>query len=264
MISTIACLLISTQGTLPSHLDSFTLNINGVQREFLAYFPKTKDMKPRPVVFGWHGHGGTGKSAAKKYLVHEYWPQAIAIYPTGLPSKGKTDPEGVRNGWQKSVGENGDRDLKFFDALVAWVKAKAPIDTNRIYSMGHSNGGGFTYLLWAHYPGLFAAIAPSAAGAAGTRGGDFKPIPLIQVAGRQDETVPYESQMRTIQRIRQLNKCETTAKKFDSKLPTAEKAEMWSSSLDCPVVLYSYDGGHKMPDEANPIIVDFLRRFSKH
>ena len=79
----------------------------------------------------------------------------------GLPTPGQlTDPEGKRNGWQKTVGDQKDRDLKFFDAVLTKLKADYKVDESRIYSMGHSNGGGFTYLLWAARGDQFAAFAP--------------------------------------------------------------------------------------------------------
>ncbi len=41
-----------------SETESVTLDVNGTSRQFYVYFPKTKDLKPRPVVFAFHGHGG--------------------------------------------------------------------------------------------------------------------------------------------------------------------------------------------------------------
>src|SRR3989442_764734 len=79
------------------------------------------------------------------------------------PGSGR-DPEGKQPGWQHAAGDHGDRDLKFFDAVLATMKEKHHIDENRVYSMGHSNGGGFTYLLAIARPGTFAAIGPSACG----------------------------------------------------------------------------------------------------
>ena len=35
---------------------------------------------------------------------------------------------------------------------------KFKIDEKRVYATGHSNGGGFTYLLWTCRPDAFAAL----------------------------------------------------------------------------------------------------------
>ena len=99
--------------------------------------------------------------------MHELWPEAVVVYMQGLSTPGRlTDPEGKKPGWQSAAGDQGDRDLKFFDALLATLKQEYKIDERRIYSTGHSNGGGFTYLLWSARPNMFAAVAPSAAVAA--------------------------------------------------------------------------------------------------
>ena len=52
------------------------------------------------------------------------------------------------------------------------------MDDKRIYATAHSNGGGFTYLLWAARGERFAAFAPSGSAAPRllTR---FKPKPVL-------------------------------------------------------------------------------------
>ena len=124
--------------------------VDGVAREALVYAPATAKTDPSPVVFAFHGHGGTMKYAANKFAYHKHWPEAIVVYMQGLNTPGAlTDPEGKLPGWQKTFGDQGDRDLKFFDAVLATLKKDYKVDEKRIYATGHSNGGGFTYLLWA-------------------------------------------------------------------------------------------------------------------
>ena len=86
----------------------------------------------------------------RDFAYHKHWPEAIAVYMQGLNTPGVlTDPEGKRPGWQKRVGDQNDRDLKFFDAVLATLKKDYRVDEKRVYATGHSNGGAFTYLLWA-------------------------------------------------------------------------------------------------------------------
>ena len=101
-----------------------------------------------PLVFVFHGHGGTGANIERKFDIESLWPDVIVVYPYGLVGhKGKTDPQGVKSGWQTSAGESGDRDLKFYDAMLATLRAQLSVDPNRVYAMGHSNGSGFVSLL---------------------------------------------------------------------------------------------------------------------
>ena len=135
--------------------------VDGAVREALVYAPATARSAPSPVVFAFHGHGGTMKYAANKFAIQKHWPEAIAVYMQGLNTPGTlTDPQGKLPGWQKTFGDQGDRDLKFFDAVLATLKKDYKVDENRIYATGHSNGGGFTYLLWAARGDVLAAVAP--------------------------------------------------------------------------------------------------------
>ncbi len=141
-------------------------SIDGVVREALVYVPASAKTNAAPVVFAFHGHGGNMRNTVRTFNIHTLWPEAIVVYPQGLNTPGRlTDPEGKKPGWQHGAGDQGDRDLKFFDAMLASLKKDYKVDAKRIYSTGHSNGGGFTYLLWATRGEHFAAFAPSASAA---------------------------------------------------------------------------------------------------
>jgi polyhydroxybutyrate depolymerase len=227
-------------------------------REALVFAPARKDGAP-PLVFAFHGHGGTMRNASRSFRIHEEWPEAVVVYPQGLPTPGKiSDPEGKKPGWQHAVGDHGDRDLKFFDAVLAAMKEKYRIDEKRVYSTGHSNGGGFTYLLWSARPGVFAAIAPSAAGAGGLRTAkDLRPVPVLHVAGEKDPVVPFETQKKTIDAIRKLNECEAEGKEW------AKGCMIYASPKKAPVVTFVHDGDHKYPREAPALIAKFFREHAR-
>src|SRR5260370_1318733 len=92
------------------------------------------------------------------------WPEAIVVYPQGLPTPGIImDPKGERPGWQREPEQEHDRDLKFVDAILATLRKKYSVDPYRIYATGFSNGGLFTYLLLSQRPNVFAAFAPGGA-----------------------------------------------------------------------------------------------------
>jgi polyhydroxybutyrate depolymerase len=153
----------------------------------------------------------------------------------GLNTPGRlTDPEGKRPGWQSGAGVLDDRDLKFFDAVLTSLKSEYRVDAKRIYATGHSNGGGFTYLLWAHRGDTFAAMAPSGSLAAREHRGRLKPKPVLHVAGEKDELVKYEWQKLMIESLRRTNGTQ-------------------------PVDTFVYDGGHRFPPAAAERIVQFLR-----
>lgn len=76
-----------------------------------------------------HGHSGKASNAAREYGIERDWPEAITVYMQGLNTPGRfIDPEGKQTGWQMRPGEQGDRDLKFFDAMIARLKPDYQVD----------------------------------------------------------------------------------------------------------------------------------------
>jgi polyhydroxybutyrate depolymerase len=232
--------------------------VDGVVREALVYIPASAKTSPAPVIFAFHGHGGNMQNSARSYGYHSLWPEAIVVYPQGLNTPGRlTDPEGKKPGWQSGIGDQGDRDLKFFDAMLANLEKECKVDTKRIYSTGHSNGGGFTYLLWAARGDKLAAVAPSAAAAARSRE-LLKPKPALHVAGEKDPLVKYEWQQATMDFIRKLNDCGEGQPWKDTKGCT-----IYPSQHGTPVVTFIHPGTHTFPKEAPALIVKFFKDYAR-
>ena len=106
-----------------------TWTVDGTTRETLVYIPSQAKSNPAPVVFAFHGHGGSMQNAARTFSYHTRWPEAIVVYMQGLNTPGRlTDPEGKKPGWQSGVGDQGDRDLKFFDTVLAGLESDYRVD----------------------------------------------------------------------------------------------------------------------------------------
>ncbi len=230
--------------------------VDGVDREAIVVVPDGAKEKPSPLVFAFHGHGGTMKNASRSFHIHTEWPEAIVVYMQGLNTPGQlTDPDGKKPGWQKAVGDQNDRDLHFFDAVLKSMKDDYKVDESRIYSTGHSNGGGFTYLLWSARPEIFAAMAPSGSAALKLRG-SLKPLPVLHIAGDNDPLVRYSWQTMMIESLRKDQKC-------GEGKPWQDKATLYPSEVGAPVVTYITNQGHKFPAEAPKLIVTFFKEHSK-
>ncbi|MDA1008871.1 MAG: esterase [Planctomycetota bacterium] len=234
-------------------MKAMSWEVDGVKREAIVFAPATATTIPAPLVLAFHGHGGSSKQFARSSEFHTAWPEAIVVYPQGLPTAGMTDPQGKKAGWQNRVGVEDDRDLKFFDVMLAGLKNEFKVDDQRIYSTGHSNGGGFTYLLWGQRGTLFAAFGPSAAGAGGSRGVTFVARPLIHIAGESDTIVPIGFQKLSLTAARTLNGCDSEG------TPWAKYCTQYQSQGGTPVVVCLQPGGHKYYEHATELIVKFFK-----
>jgi polyhydroxybutyrate depolymerase len=188
------------------------------------------------------------------FRIHELWPEAIAVYMQGVPTKGYYDPEGNRNGWQVSVGEVGDRDLKFFDAVYDRIMRRANGDASRVYACGHSNGGRFTYLLWSARGDRFAAFGPSAAPGFRVLKG-AQPKPAFVMGGTEDRLVPFAAQRATIDEIKRLNGV-SGAGKTEGYITTYVGKSAYLKT-------YIFPGGHRYPQEALRPLVNFFKSHRK-
>ena len=233
--------------------------IDGEKRQALIFPPAKRSDRdaPAPVILVFHGHGGTMRLMARKGY-QEAWPEAIIVCPQGLPTATPRDPQGKRTGWQMRPGGSNDRDLKFVDAILKTLDEKYEVDDARIFATGHSNGGGFAYLLWRERGRKLAAIAPVAAGGLPLIGAkDIKPLPVMHVAGEKDPLVPFVNQQRTVEWVRKLNGCDAEGRAWKG----AGKLDgtLYSSEWGAPVAWVVHPGGHEFPREAPQLIVRFFR-----
>lgn len=253
----LASSLHAQQAKIPEGFQRVEIEVEGTVRQALLYAPESAKKTVAPVVFVFHGHGGQSAGAVRSFGMNQHWPEAISVYMQGLNTPGRlTDPEGKKPGWQHTAGAQNDRDLKFFDAMLAKLKTDYRVDERRIYSTGHSNGGGFTYLLWAERADIFAAMAPSSAAAAQTFS-KLKPKPAMHIAGETDPLVKYEWQKLTMQNLRKLNGCDAEGTSW------AEHSTLYASKTGTPVVTCIHPGGHEFLKDAPPLIVKFFKEHQK-
>ncbi len=251
----LVCLvLLSKSGTLPGE-DRISIEVDGVKREAIV-IPGSK-VAPEagsPLIFAFHGHGGTARNSQNRFELHKHWPEAIVVYMQGLPGvPGIRDPEGNRAGWQKNPGELNDRDVKFFDAMLKEIKEKHKIDDKRIYAMGHSNGSRFVCVLWKMRGETFAAVSTSG-GQGGLMLRDAKPLPLLAIAGQKDPLVPFTGQRLSIDMLVRGYQIDKSKSKKEGLL------ELMLGKDGVELVTMFHPGGHEWTKEMNPEIIKFFKR----
>ena len=211
-----------------------SVNCGSGTRYAKLYQPQQKGKKPVPLVFVFHGRGGSMHGAAKNIAIHKYWPEAMVVYPHGMWCDG-----GYKDGLGWVIDEQS-RDLEMFDVLLSHLLNSYKIDRNRIYATGHSNGGGFVHALWRWRGDVFAAVAPSAS--TSKRLGESRysrtPKPVLIIGGEADEVVKIAGVHREIALVKQIN-----------------------NSRD--VETFIHKGGHKFQPQAAAEIVRFFKKHTK-
>jgi polyhydroxybutyrate depolymerase len=247
-----AILAFSCPQTRAAQPERMTWDIAGTERKALVYPPMSSPTSSTaPLVFVFHGHGGAPQNIAKSMHLQDIWPEAVVVYPLGLPTVTKIDPKGEKAGWQRAQGEYGDRDLKFFDAMLASLTKEFPVDQRRVYAAGFSNGSLFTFLLMSQRPSEIAAFA-ACAGPPSNGVNLASPKPIFIIAGEKDPIVPIAAQRASIDQLRQLD---------GAGSPTSGSVEgltIYKSSKEAPLQTLIHPGGHQIPSEAPKLIVEFF------
>ena len=142
-----------------------TIQVGSLEREYILSVPAGYDPKtPLPLVFGWHGRTGSAKNFRGNGTTYgggvekASAGQAIFVYPNGLPVT--SDPNDT--GWID--GDPNGRDFALFDALLESVSNELCVDTDRVFSYGHSFGAYMSQALACHRADKLLAIGPVAGG----------------------------------------------------------------------------------------------------
>jgi len=228
--------------------ETVALKIDGVERTALIFAPTVPSAHP-PIVFAFHGHMGNSRQASQSYQIQKEWPEAVVVYPQGLPTPiPLIDPQGRYPGWDME-GVETNRDIRFFDGLYREVMRRYKADSKHVFAMGHSNGGGFIYTLWATRPDKFAGFA--SAEAAGARRFTLQPKPIFVTIGSQDKIVPPALQHRSFDIVLKVNQAGA------STTPFGLKGALYKGKT--PAVLWQYEGGHAFPRDSVPSMVAFFK-----
>lgn len=228
-----------------------TWTVDGIKREAIVYTPATENGKI-PVIFSFHGHGDTMENFQEVDIQYA-WPEAVVVYPQGLPTSRSGEP--ALPGWQTQRGTYGDRDLKLVDQMLATLRMKYRVDDSRVYATGFSNGAMFTYLLWAERPKVFAAFAPVAARLMPSVSLKV-PKPLLHIAGRNDAQIPFEAQKKAIEVARHVDGVS------DQGIACGVNCTFYSSAIGSPVMTVFHGGGHEYPEWTSELIVKFFKEHS--
>jgi polyhydroxybutyrate depolymerase len=233
--------------------------VNGVERTGEIELPAEGVAKLAggwPVVFLFHGHGGKAGQIRRSFEIGDAWPGVMVVSLQGLPTVGQlTDPTGQRAGWDVQTAAATNKDLAFFDVALASVKKDYAIDPKRVFATGTSNGGSFTYFLWAMRGDVLAAVAPSSS-VMGRNADKLTPKPAMLISGEQDPLVKFAWQQKMAGLVEKLDQVEGAGKPWAAG---GKEALWYESALKMAVVTVFYDGGHAPPKDVGARIAAFFK-----
>jgi polyhydroxybutyrate depolymerase len=129
---------------------------DGVDRNVLLHTPASWSAGQQlPLVVALHGFGGDGRSMLHQTRLDELADQYgfLVAYP-----------DGIDGNWTALYCCQNNDDVGFIHAMVDQLTHTWGADASRVYATGFSQGAELTYRLAVELPGMFAAIAPVAAG----------------------------------------------------------------------------------------------------
>jgi poly(3-hydroxybutyrate) depolymerase len=187
--------------------------INGqpVNRSFYVHYPEVITKEKYPVVFFFHGAGGTGESWFNRQQVSNLIDDEkfIGIFPDGYSGR-----------WNVS-GETDVDDVEFVGLIINSLD-NSLFDLEKVYGVGTSNGAGLVNKVGKE-TSFFKAIAPVISQQTVDIGSTVStnPISVFQVNGSEDNLVPIDGGSGVGGNV------------FMSARGSAEN---WASSYDCNMV----------------------------
>ena len=229
--------------------------VDGVERTAIVYIPEKELLNNAPLIFVWHGHGGSAEKFVKRFPIYKFWREAIVVFPQGVNSKSPWDIKAGKTGWQFQIGDYDDRDIKFFDIMYSYFLNSFAINDERIYCTGSSNGGTFTYILLQLRPKVFAAAAPAITAKAGLENiykMNLPPIPIFHTSGKKEYS--FSKQKKLVD--------------FIIKEKEAKYLGYWNDNIftayykskEGDLVWFVHDDGHRWRTRDTELIADFFKK----
>ncbi len=235
-------------------------DVAGAKRTGIVCIPDASAQQPAagwPLVFVFHGHGGSAQNIRRQFQIDTLWPDAVVVYLQGLPTVGQlTDPQGRLAGWDSTDEPGRNRDIAFYDVVLKDLTDHQHIDARRVFSTGHSNGGGFSFTLWAYRGDTLAAVAASSSLAVPKTWPLLKPKPALMSSGRNDPLVKFDWQSQMIEKLKSLNHVAAEGK------PWGRDGTWYPSDAATPLATIITDGGHAPPKDIGQRVVEFFKTVS--
>jgi polyhydroxybutyrate depolymerase len=173
-----------------------TLMHDGIERSYVVRVPRdlAQHKGQVPLVLVLHGGGGNAFNAESTTGFTEEAEKEgfIVVYPEGTGRfNGKLLTWNAGHCCGYAMNRHVD-DVGFISALLDKLIAEYPVDPERIYATGISNGGMMAHRLGIELSNRFAAIAPVAAALFGDEPEPRHPVSALMFNGTLDTHIPAQ------------------------------------------------------------------------
>jgi polyhydroxybutyrate depolymerase len=263
--------------TPASAVNSYTV---GGERPVTVHLPNSL-ADPAPLLILLHSASTSGAHQENYMKLGPVAKKSGLIY---IAPDGTKNPEGKRfwnasksccNKYQQEVD-----DVAYLNSLIDEINKKTPVDPERIYLIGHSNGAFMSYTFACRTNTVAAIVA--IAGAIDTKPdcAPTTPVSLLDIHGTADKTIkiaggvmnnaPYTSASKTVDTIASVNKCSkpaTSKKDFEPTIKGPETTVIqYSCSTHTDLQFWKIaNGSHspKLPSDFAEQVISFLLKQSK-
>uniref|UniRef100_UPI003216B4A5 alpha/beta hydrolase family esterase n=1 Tax=uncultured Draconibacterium sp. TaxID=1573823 RepID=UPI003216B4A5 len=226
IISLIFILLISVFAYPQLRTVAEYITVDGRERYYELFVPQNYTERGKlPVVFVFHGGGGTAKGMIRHTKGHfnklANRDGFIVVYPNGF-EKGWND--GARDSITVARRLNIN-DVAFFEEMLNDLTIKFPIDIENVFACGISNGGFMVQRLAYELPERIKGVAVVAANLSVVQSREpipQKPVSVLFICGTKDPLVPYNGGYVTVFR-----------QKRGKVLSVKESIEIWKNTNGC-------------------------------
>ena len=168
-----------------------TLKVGNLERSYLLRLPPGLDnARPAPVVFVFHGWGGSA-TEVQAFGFNQFADQDgfLIVAPNGTDSRGHLSWNA--GGCCGTSVEDRVDETEFIRQILADIETIVKVDPKRIYAVGFSNGAMLVYRLGCEMSDVFAAIASVSGPLFYSPCQPQQPVSLIHVHGLADTVVPF-------------------------------------------------------------------------
>lgn len=174
---------------------AFTFKFDGLDRSYILHKPKNFD-KNSPLVFMLHGFGSSSMNIMSYSQMNLIADQNgfMVCYPQG------SRLETGQSHWNANLDMSLVNDIGFLSSLAKLIQKNYDVNPENTFVSGMSNGGFMSYTLACEKPDVFRAIASITGTMSGRDWKNCKPsfnIPIMQISGTEDKTVPWDGTMST-------------------------------------------------------------------